>query len=79
MQGQFRALQTVNGLLGLVGALVAALAIVIALATLQPLLLPLVILGYIPLVFVTRLNTRDSYLFSFGMTPNDRQRPTSSR
>ena len=74
MQGQFRALQTVNGLLGLVGALVAAVAIVIALATLQPLLLPLVIVGYIPLVFVTRLNTRDSYLFSFGMTPNDRQR-----
>ena len=55
-------------------ALVAAVAIVIALATLQPLLLPLVIAGYIPLVFVTRLNTRDSYLFSFGMTPNDRQR-----
>ena len=74
MQGQFRALQTVTGLLGLVGALVAAVAIVIALATLQPLLLPLVIAGYIPLVFVTRLNTRDSYLFSFGMTPNDRQR-----
>jgi ATP-binding cassette subfamily B protein len=74
MQGQFRALQTVTGLLGLVGALVAAVAIVIALATLQPLLLPLVIVGYIPLVFVTRLNTRDSYLFSFGMTPNDRQR-----
>jgi ATP-binding cassette subfamily B protein len=74
MQGQFRALQTVTGLLGLVGALVAAFAIVIALAALQPLLLPLVALGYIPLVFVTRLNTRDSYLFAFGMTPNDRQR-----
>jgi ATP-binding cassette subfamily B protein len=74
MQGQFRALQTVTGLLGLVGALVAAVAIVIALAAMQPLLLPLVVLGYIPLVFVTRLNTRDSYAFAWGMTPNDRQR-----
>src|SRR5439155_23448672 len=27
-----------------------------------------------PLALVTRLNTRDSYHFNFGMTPNDRQR-----
>jgi ATP-binding cassette, subfamily B, bacterial len=74
MQGQFRSLQTVNGLLGLVGALVAAVGIVAALASLQPLLLPLVLIGYAPLAYVTRLNTRDSYHFNFGMTPNDRQR-----
>jgi ATP-binding cassette subfamily B protein len=74
MQGQFRSLQTVNGLLGLVGALVAAVGIVAALSSLQPLLLPLVLIGYAPLAWVTRLNTRDSYHFNFGMTPNDRQR-----
>ena len=74
MQGQFRSLQTVQSLLGLVGAAVAGVGIVVALASLQPWLLPVVVLGYAPLWLVTRRNTRDSYRFAFGMTPNDRQR-----
>ena len=73
-QGMFRSMQTVNGLLGLVGSLVAAAGIVLALAALQPLLLPLVLLGYIPLWFVSTLNSRDLYRFMHGMTPNERQR-----
>jgi len=73
-QGQFRALQTVNGLLGMVGAAVASVGIVAALATLQPLLLPFVLVGYVPLWIVASLNTRDLYHFSRGMTPSDRQR-----
>jgi ATP-binding cassette, subfamily B, bacterial len=73
-QGQFRALQTVNGLLGMVGASVAAVGIVAALATLQPLLLPFVLVGYLPLWVVASLNTRDLYHFTHGMTPNERQR-----
>jgi ATP-binding cassette subfamily B protein len=73
-QGMFRSMQTVNGLLGLVGSLVAAFGIVFALAALQPLLLPLVLLGYVPLWFVSTLNSRDLYRFMHGMTPNERQR-----
>jgi ATP-binding cassette, subfamily B, bacterial len=73
-QGMFRSMQTVNGLLGLVGSVVAAVGIVIALAALQPLLLPLVLLGYVPLWFVSTLNSRDLYRFMHGMTPNERQR-----
>ena len=73
-QGQYRALQTVNGLLGIVGSLVTAVAIVFALATLQPLLLPFVLIGYLPLWVVASLNTRDLYHYTRGMTPNDRQR-----
>jgi ATP-binding cassette subfamily B protein len=73
-QGQFRALQTVNGLLGMVGAAIGAVGIVFALAALQPLLLPFVVLGYVPLWVVASLNTRDLYEFSRGMTPGDRQR-----
>jgi ATP-binding cassette, subfamily B, bacterial len=73
-QGQFRALQTVNGLLGMVGAAVASIGIVAALATLQPLLLPFVLVGYVPLWIVASLNTRDLYHFTRGMTPNERQR-----
>jgi ATP-binding cassette, subfamily B, bacterial len=73
-QGQFRAMQTVNGLLGIVGAAVASIGIIVALATLQPLLLPFVLVGYVPLWIVATLNTRDLYHFSRGMTPGDRQR-----
>src|SRR4029453_9600411 len=43
-QGQFRAIQTVNGLLGVVGSLGTAAAIVLALAAIQPLLLPFVLI-----------------------------------
>ena|SRR5215218_9025464 len=74
MQGQFRSLQTVQGLLGLVGGGIAAIAIVLALTSLQPWLLRIVVLGYVPLWIVTRTNTRVSYRFAFGMTPNDRRR-----
>jgi ATP-binding cassette, subfamily B, bacterial len=73
-QGQFRAIQTVNGLLGVVGSLGTAVAIVLALAAIQPLLLPFVLIGYIPLWVVASLNTRDLYHYTRGMTPNDRQR-----
>jgi ATP-binding cassette subfamily B protein len=73
-QGMFRSMQTVNGLLGLVGAVVSAAGILLALAALQPLLLPLVLVGYVPLWFVSTLNSRDLYRFMHGMTPNERQR-----
>jgi ATP-binding cassette subfamily B protein len=73
-QGQFRALQTVNGLLGIVGSFVTAASIVLALAALQPILLPFVLIGYLPLWVVASLNTRDLYHWTRGMTPNDRQR-----
>ena len=73
-QGQFRAMQTVNGLLGVVGALVTAIGIIFALVALQPLLLPFVLIGYVPLWIVASLNTRDLYHFTRGMTPNERQR-----
>jgi ATP-binding cassette, subfamily B, bacterial len=73
-QGQFRALQTVNGLLGIVGSSFAAVSILLALAALQPLLLPFVVIGYVPLWIVASLNTRDLYDFTRGMTPNERQR-----
>jgi ATP-binding cassette, subfamily B, bacterial len=73
-QGQFRALQTVNGLLGIVGSAVAAVGIILALAALQPLLVPFIVVGYVPLWVVASLNTRDLYRFTHEMTPNERQR-----
>jgi ATP-binding cassette subfamily B protein len=73
-QGQFRALQIVSGFLGLVGGVVASAGIVVALAALQPLLLPFVLVGYLPLWIVASRNTQDLYGFMHGMTPNERQR-----
>ena len=73
-QGQLRSIQIVSGLVGLFGASVAAVGIVVALATLQPLLLPLVVLGFVPLWVVSTRNSRDLYTFSRAMTPNDRER-----
>jgi ATP-binding cassette, subfamily B, bacterial len=73
-QGQFRALQTVNGLLGIVGSSVAAIGIIAALAALQPLLVPFIVVGYVPLWIMASLNTRDLYRFTHEMTPNERQR-----
>ncbi len=58
----------------MVGAAVASVGLVAALSTLQPLLLPFVLVGYVPLWIVASLNTRDLYHFSRGMTPADRQR-----
>ena len=74
MQGSFRALQTVQGLLGLIGGAAAGVGLLVALTTIQPLLLPLVLLGYLPLWIVSSRNTRDLYQFTYGMTPNDRER-----
>lgn len=73
-QGQARSIQTVNGLVGFGGAAVAAVGIVAALSTLQPLLLPLVLLGFAPLWLVSARNSRDLYTFTRSMTPNDRAR-----
>ena len=73
-QGQFRSFQIVSGFLGLIGSVVASVGIVFALAALQPLLIPFVVVGYIPLWIVASRNTRDFYDFSRGMTPNERER-----
>jgi ATP-binding cassette, subfamily B, bacterial len=72
--GPLRALQIANGSIGLVGNLVSVLGIVLALLALQPLLVPLVLVSYVPLWIVGRLNSHDLYVFGFGMTPNDRMR-----
>ncbi len=73
-QGQYRSFQIVSGFLGLIGSLVASVGLIIALAALQPVLLPFVVIGYIPLWIVASRNTRDLYQWTRGMTPNERQR-----
>ncbi len=72
--GPLRALQIANGPIGVVGNLISVLGIALALLALQPLLVPLVLLGYVPLWIVGRINSHDLYVVGFNMTPNDRMR-----
>ena len=73
-QGQFRSFQIVNGFLGLLGSAIASVGLILALAAMQPILLPFVAVAYIPLWIVASRNTRDLYEWTRGMTPNDRER-----
>jgi ATP-binding cassette subfamily B protein len=73
-QGPFRGLQVVQGLVTLSGASFTVVTLLVTLAALQPLLLPFVVLGYLPLWVVAARNTREYYGFMFGATPNERQR-----
>jgi ATP-binding cassette subfamily B protein len=73
-QGPFRGLEVVHGLLGIVGSSATVITLLVTLAALQPLLLPFVLLGYLPLWLVAARNTREYYSFMFGYTPNERQR-----
>lgn len=73
-QGQFRGYQTVQAVLSLVGSLTAVVGILTAVATLQPLVLPILVLGYVPLWLLTSRNTLDLYDTSYDLTANDRER-----
>lgn len=58
----------------LIGALVAAVGLVTAAAVTAPVMIPVVALSGIPLLLVSRANAREMYSFSFGQTPDDRER-----
>lgn len=66
--------QIVFGIGGVVGALLGVLAALVALLTIAPLLLPLGLLGLIPLVLVSGRRAHRFWLFAFRMTPRDRER-----
>ena len=63
-----------SNLVSLVGAIIGVAGLVVAIATLQPILLPLVVVAYVPAWLAASRNSRASYRFGWGMTPNDRLR-----
>ena len=73
-QGLFRGSQTVQAVLSFVGSLTTVVGILTAVATLQPLVLPILVAGYLPLWLLTSRNTLDLYDTSYDLTPNDRER-----
>lgn len=60
-----------SNLVTLVGAVIGVAGLVVALAALEPILLPLVVVAYVPAWLAASSNSRASYRFGWGMTPND--------
>lgn len=58
----------------LVSGAVASTGLLVALAVTAPILLPVVIISGLPLLLAGRANGQEMYSFSFGNTPNDRER-----
>ena len=63
-----------SGLIHMVAAALGVVGIVAALAAIQPILVPLVLLGYAPIWIASTRNSLALYTFDFGQTANDRAR-----
>ena len=66
--------QVVGGVTGLLSNVASTIGVLAALASLQPLLIPLVALGAVPLVLISRNVTRRTYRFRLWRTPGERER-----
>jgi ATP-binding cassette subfamily B protein len=69
-----RPLQMTNGLLGVVGSLLATIGIAVALFTIQPLFLFLVLASFAPIWLVTITASRANYRYQVDQTERDRRR-----
>ncbi|MGI8759543.1 MAG: ABC transporter ATP-binding protein [Acidimicrobiales bacterium] len=58
----------------LLGSLIGVAGLLVALAALQPLLLPVIVVAYVPLWLATSRNSRDTYRLHWGRTPRERVR-----
>lgn len=72
--GRDRPLQMVTGLVGIIGASTAGIGISAVLLTLQPLLLPLMLISCIPLWYANTRNGAAYYRFAHRIAPSDRLR-----
>jgi ATP-binding cassette subfamily B protein len=70
----FRPVAMVNGVMALLLATLTSLGIVVALAALEPLLVPLVVIAAVPMLVATLRNSRESYAFEYSMTTHARER-----
>lgn len=72
--GLAKPIQMVNSISALLMSLLTSLGIGIALLTMHPLLLLLVVLAGIPLLLATLSNSRQAYEFEYAWTPQNRER-----
>lgn len=69
-----RPLQMTNGMLGLIGGLLATVGIGLALLAIQPLFLLLVAVSFVPIWLVTTTASRAMYRYAVDQTERDRRR-----
>lgn len=77
--GPMRSMQVSQSLTGLFSSTAAVLGVVGALFAVLPLIVPLLLLGALPIFYITTRSSKIFYQFAFGMTPLDRQRAYLSR
>jgi ATP-binding cassette subfamily B protein len=73
-QASHQPMNLVYGLSGLAGAAVGVAGVVIALIALQPILIPLLVLVFVPAWLVASRRSEAFYRFFWRMTPRDRER-----
>ena len=78
-EGVIAPLRVSMSLLSMVSGLVGLAGILLALVTIAPLLVPLLLLGYLPVWYATTTNSAALVDFSFGQTANDRARQAIQR
>ncbi len=69
-----RSWQVVFGIVSLLGGVTGIVAVGAVLVSIQPVVLPLVLLACLPLWLAARRNNLATYAFSFYLTPDDRER-----
>jgi ATP-binding cassette subfamily B protein len=74
MNAMNRPMQVVQSIVMLISGLLGTIGIGVALFTLHPLLLPVIVLAYVPVVIANRMNNRMMFRWSRRMTPLERQR-----
>ncbi len=79
MSSGSRPMQLTQSLLGLMSSLAGVLGLVVALFAVLPILVPLLLLGSIPVLALTARGSKALFAFDFGMTPLDRRRMYISR
>ncbi|MCM3660789.1 ABC transporter ATP-binding protein/permease [Georgenia satyanarayanai] len=69
-----RPFQVTQALLGIVGGLAATIGVGAVLAGIHPVLLPLLLLGGLPMILTNRRESRREFQFTVAQTPHQRQR-----
>jgi ATP-binding cassette subfamily B protein len=70
----FRPVQMTNGLLGVLGGLLATIGVGLALFAIQPLFLVLMLVSFVPIWLATVAASRGMYRYAFEQTERDRRR-----
>ncbi|MCA1839095.1 MAG: ABC transporter ATP-binding protein/permease [Actinobacteria bacterium] len=74
LNSQIRPYQMISGLVGLIGTVFGFAAIALALLAIRPILVPLVVVAYIPVWIIKKRNARDEYDWVKLFTANTRER-----